>query len=80
VAEDMTLLVGMKFAKDMLFRDVEINSYSTNVVVVFITDNMQHNYLRTIVLECSSFNNIVIAHVKGEANQSDSLFNKVCYF
>jgi hypothetical protein len=66
VAECMTLLVGMKFVKDVLFRGVEINSYSTNVVVVFNTDNMQHNYLRTIVLKCSITLIILLLHMLGE--------------
>ncbi|MCI18636.1 hypothetical protein A2U01_0039791, partial [Trifolium medium] len=40
----------------------------------FNSDNMQHNYLGTTALECSnlisSFNNIVIAHVRRETNQA----------
>ncbi|MCI65644.1 hypothetical protein A2U01_0086902, partial [Trifolium medium] len=47
VAEDMTLLLGMEFAKDLLFKDVEINLDSANVVAAFNSDNMQHNYLGT---------------------------------
>jgi hypothetical protein len=68
MAEDMTLLVWMEFTKDMLFKDLEINYNSTNVIAPFNRDNMQHNYLGTIVLECSnliySFNNIVIAYIR----------------
>ncbi|PNX79627.1 ribonuclease H, partial [Trifolium pratense] len=74
VAEGMTLLLGMEFAKDMLFKDMKINSDSANVIAAFNSDNMQHNYLGTIALECSNlisrFNNIVIAHVRREANQA----------
>ncbi|MCH95174.1 hypothetical protein A2U01_0016148 [Trifolium medium] len=54
VAEGIALLLGMEFVKDMLFRDVEINSDYANVFAAFNNNNnMQHNYLGTIDLECS---------------------------
>jgi hypothetical protein len=62
-------ILGKKLGFDnMLFKDLEINYNSTNVIAPFNRDNMQHNYLGTIVLECSnliySFNNIVIAYIR----------------
>ncbi|CAJ2670331.1 unnamed protein product [Trifolium pratense] len=84
VAEGMALLLGMEFAKDMLFKYMKINSDSANVIAAFNSDNMQHNYLGTIALECSNlisrFNNIVIAHVRREANQAAHYLAKFAIF
>jgi len=74
IAESMAMLMGLNFAKDLLFLKLEAESDSANVIEALKDNNMHHSYLGAIVAECQNirhnFNNISFSHVRREANQT----------
>jgi ribonuclease HI len=74
VAEAMAMLKGLKFAKELLFLNIQAESDSSNVIMAIKDKHLVSVYLETLVEDCvklkSSFDFITFTHVRRVANQA----------
>jgi len=80
VVEGMALLKGMKFAKDMLFLNLNVEADSSNVITAINEAQPQHSYLGSIIEDSesffSSFHSIDFCHICREVNQAAHYLTK----
>jgi ribonuclease HI len=57
-AESMAMLMGLNFAKDLLFLKLEVESDSANVIEALKDSNMHQSYLGAIVAACQNITRI----------------------
>ena len=80
-AEGLPMSLGLNFAKDIFFLNLEVESDLANVIEALKDNKVRHNYFGSLVNECkqtsSHFNHVVFYHIRREANQAAHVLGKL---
>jgi hypothetical protein len=86
VVECMSMMKGLKFARDMLFLNLTDESNYANVIDVLKEPEHQRSYFSSISEDCksffslSNFNYLDLVHVRREANQATHYLAKFAIY